>query len=155
MELSGKTRIAAIQAVTRAVRNAGCTYTAMAEAAVAAIAPFFANEREKAMETWTDDELWQIVNEFDDRTSPEDYPEMVMLNEAEFRDFLERGRTALQADNAAKDARIKELESQLEMSSECFECGSTLIMVCKPCDQHQLEVRKSDDDLPASQEASE
>lgn len=54
-------------------------------------------------ETWTDDELWQIVNEFDDRTSPEEYPEMVMLNEAEFRDFLDRGRTGLRA-------RIAELE---------------------------------------------
>lgn len=66
-------------------------------------------------ETWTDDELWQIVNEFDDRTSPEDYPEMVMLNEAEFRDFLDRGRAASQAiitqlhkELSCRDALIKD-----------------------------------------------
>ena len=66
------------------------------------------------LETWTDDELWQIVNEFDDRTSPEEYPEMIMLNEAEFRDFLERGRAALQAENAALTAQLAKTETHVE-----------------------------------------
>lgn len=66
------------------------------------------------LETWTDDELWQIVNEFDDRTSPEEYPEMIMLNEAEFRDFLERGRAVLQAENAALTAQLAKTEAHVE-----------------------------------------
>lgn len=66
------------------------------------------------LETWTDDELWQIINEFDDRTSPEEYPEMIMLNEAEFRGFLERGRAALQAENAALTAQLSKTETHIE-----------------------------------------
>lgn len=56
MELSGKTHIAAVQAVTRAVRNAGCSYTAMAEAAVAAVAPFFASSHEQTLDARTEAE---------------------------------------------------------------------------------------------------
>lgn len=68
----------------------------------------------KGLETWTDDELWQIVNEFDDRTSPEDYPEMIMLNEAEFRDFLDRGRALLRADNAALKKQLEQVVTAWE-----------------------------------------
>lgn len=51
----------------------------------------------------TAEALWQEMVEWDDRTSPEEYPEMAMLTFEEFADFLNRHRQAT-LEEAAKVA---------------------------------------------------
>lgn len=57
----------------------------------------------------TAEALWQEMVEWDDRTSPEEYPEMAMLTFEEFADFLSRH---------AESARRKAIEEALQALHE-------------------------------------
>jgi hypothetical protein len=51
----------------------------------------------------TADELWQELVEYDDRTSPEEYPDMALITRDELADFI--ARAAPQGDKALREAR--------------------------------------------------